>query len=111
MNIKLIATALKTFADVSSLQINLNKSDFLPIAIPNELIPTISSLFGCTTLNILIQYLGLPLTIKRPPKMAFLPLITNIQNRFEGYKGRNLSMAGRAVLTNSTFNVTPLHYM
>jgi zinc-binding in reverse transcriptase len=58
-----------------------------------------------------IQYLGLPLTIKKPSKIAFLPLITNIQNRFEGYKGRNLSMAGRAILTNSTFNAAPLHYI
>jgi Reverse transcriptase (RNA-dependent DNA polymerase) len=110
-NIKLIAVVLKTFADVSGLQINLNKSGFLPIAVPNELISTIAALLGCTALTTPIQYLGLPLTIKRPPKIAFLPLITNIQNKFEGYKGRNLSMAGRAILTNATFNATPLHYM
>jgi zinc-binding in reverse transcriptase len=53
----------------------------------------------------------MPLTTKKPTKLAFLPLITNIQNRFESYKGRNLSMVGRAILTNATFNTTLLHYM
>jgi Reverse transcriptase (RNA-dependent DNA polymerase) len=110
-NIKLIMATLDVFAKISGLQVNLSKSGFLPIAIPPDLIPTVTSLINCEPLTLPIQYLGLPLTINTPPKSAYLPLITSVQRRCEGLKGKNLSMAGRAVLTNSVLNVVPLHYM
>jgi zinc-binding in reverse transcriptase len=55
--------------------------------------------------------LGLPLTLKKPPKSAYLPLINNVQNRFEGFEGKYLTRAGRTVLFNSVLNAIPLHYM
>jgi hypothetical protein len=110
-NIKLIMAMLDVFAKVSGLQVNLSKSSFLPIAIPSDLILTVTSMINCEPLTLLIQYLGLPLTINKPPKSAYLPLITNVHRRCEGLKGKNLSMAGRVVLTNSVLNVVLLHYM
>jgi hypothetical protein len=110
-NIKLIIAALQIFTDVSGLQVNLDKSRFLPISIPLEHIQTLTSLLKCNLLTTPIQYLGLPLTIKKPPKSAYLPLITSIQRRYEGWKGKNLSMVGQTVLTNSVLNDIPLHYM
>jgi Reverse transcriptase (RNA-dependent DNA polymerase) len=52
--IKLIMTTLETFAQVSGLKINLSKSDFLPIEIPMDLVPTVTSLlkFNLLTLPI-----------------------------------------------------------
>jgi hypothetical protein len=38
-NIKIITATLEVFAHVSDLKINLSKSGFLPIAIPQHLIP------------------------------------------------------------------------
>jgi hypothetical protein len=110
-NIKLIMTTLEIFAQVSGLKINLSKSGFLPIKIPLDLVPTVASLLKFNPLTFPIQYLGLPLTIKKPPKSAYLPLLANIQRRCKGFKGKNLSMAGRMILINSVLNTIPLHYM
>jgi hypothetical protein len=110
-NIKLIMATLDSFARASGLQINLNKSGFLPVAIPQHLTPTLASLIRCGQLSTLIQYLGLPLTLKKPPKSAYLPLINNVQKRFDGFGGKYLTRAGCTVLANSVLNAIPLHYM
>jgi hypothetical protein len=110
-NIKLIMATLETFAQVSGLKINLSKSGFLPIEIPLDLVHTVASLLKFNPLTFPIQYLGLPLTINKPPKSAYLPLLANVQRRCEGFKGKNLSMAGRLILANSILNAVPLHYM
>jgi hypothetical protein len=84
-NVKMIMATLDSFARSSGLQINLNKSGFLPIAIPQHLIPTPASLIMCGQLSTPIQYLRLPLTVKKPPKSAYLPLTNNVQKRYEGF--------------------------
>jgi hypothetical protein len=106
-NVKLIMATLDSFARASRLQINLNKSGFLPIAIPQHLTPILASLIRCGQLSTPIQYLGLPLTVKKPPKSAYLPLINNVQKRYEGFGGKHLSRAGRTVLTNSPKHDSP----
>jgi ribosomal protein L34 len=110
-NVKIIMATLDSFARASGLQINLNKSGFLPIVIPQHLIPTLASLIRCGQLSTLIQYLGLPLTVKKPPKPAYLPLINNVQKRYKGFRAKYLTRAGRTVLANSVLNAIPLHYM
>jgi hypothetical protein len=110
-NLKLIMTTLDTFAKASGLEINLAKSGFLPIAILLKLMPTLSAILQCSTISLPTQYLGLPLTIKKPPKMAYLPMLIAVQQRYEGYKGKHLSMASRTILTNSILNAISLHHM
>jgi hypothetical protein len=84
MNTKVIIATLEVFAQVSGLQINLSKSAFLPIAISQHQVPTIASLLNCQPLSSPI----LPLTIKKPNKPAYLSLISSVQRRLEGFKGR-----------------------
>jgi Reverse transcriptase (RNA-dependent DNA polymerase) len=110
-NLKLLIQTFQTFANVSGLHINLNKSGFLPIAIPDNLTTVITNILKCETLTTPIQYLRLPLTIKKNHQNLHLPLITSVQRRYEGWKGKHLSMAGRSILTNSVLNAVPLHYM
>jgi hypothetical protein len=97
-------TTLEIFIKISGLKINLSKSDFLFIEI-------LASLLKFNPLTLSIQYLNLPLTIKKPIKSAYLPLLANIPWRCDGFKGKNLSMAGRMILSNSVLNVVSLHYM
>jgi hypothetical protein len=75
------------------------------------LLPITKSILRCQQLTTLIQYLGLPLTIRKPPRTAFLPLISNVQGRCQGFANNHLSVVGRVVLTNSILNALPLHYM
>lgn len=76
---------------MSGLQINFDKSIFVPITLT---IP------GCPRGSFPINYLGLPLTIKRPKKIDYLPLITCTQNRLAGWKAHLLSIYGRRVLVS-----------
>jgi hypothetical protein len=111
IDIKLIMATLDSFSRASRLHINLNKSGFLLVAISQHLTPTLASLIKCGQLSTPIQYLGLQLMLKKPPKSAYLPLINNVQKRFEGFGGKYLTRAGRTVLANSVLNAIPLHYM
>lgn len=54
-----IINIFNDFSKLSGLHINLTKSKFVPIAIPEKNIPTMSALRGCTPLSLLIQYLSL----------------------------------------------------
>jgi hypothetical protein len=78
---------------------------------PVNITPIIETIMYCPILNLPTTYLGLPLTIRRPPKESYTPLITTIQKTQEGWVGAHLSQAGRVVLTNTILNVMPLNYM
>jgi Reverse transcriptase (RNA-dependent DNA polymerase) len=54
-NIKFIMTTLDVFTKVSGLQVNLSKSDFLPIAIPSNIILIVTSLINCEPLTLPMQ--------------------------------------------------------
>jgi hypothetical protein len=54
----------------------------------------------CKKGKFLFHYLGLPLTDKKLPKTAFLPLILRIHTRLSGGVAKLLSPAGRIILTN-----------
>jgi Reverse transcriptase (RNA-dependent DNA polymerase) len=56
-NIKLIMATLETFAQVSGLKINLSNRGFLPIEIPLDLVPTVTSLLKFNPLTFPIQCL------------------------------------------------------
>jgi hypothetical protein len=92
------------------LNINLSKSDFIPIAVPQH-ITTITSILNYILEKWPIKYLGLPLTIKKPTMSNFLPLIHKVQDRLAGWKSNYLSLAGEKNLINSTLNALPIHYM
>jgi Reverse transcriptase (RNA-dependent DNA polymerase) len=106
-NIKIIHQALQQFGEVSGLKMNLNKSGYLPIAIPGDITPIIETIMHCPKLTLPTTYLGLPLTIHRPSREAYTPLITAVQRRQQGWAGKHLSPAGRVVLTNTVLNVRP----
>jgi hypothetical protein len=55
---------------------------------PPELTPALSAILQYRTISLPTQYLGLPLTIKKSPKMAYIPMLTAVQQRYEGYKGK-----------------------
>jgi hypothetical protein len=96
---------------MTGLTINLQKSEFVPIAIPRDVHSTITRLLGCTQGTFPMRYLGLPLSIKRPNKADYLPVLQKIQARLAGGQNTTLSLAGRKVLVNSVINALPLHYM
>jgi hypothetical protein len=69
----IISTVLDNYALILDLKINRTKSFFVPISMPQ-----------CTTTSLPLLYLGLPLSAKKLPKVAYHPLIKAIQNRLQG---------------------------
>jgi Reverse transcriptase (RNA-dependent DNA polymerase) len=78
-NIKVIHAILQDFGEISGLKINLTKSGYIPISIPTDMLPVIQSTIQRPRINLLTTYLGLSLSIKKPAKEAYLPLISNVQ--------------------------------
>jgi hypothetical protein len=66
---------------------------------------------GCPIKHLTIKYLGLPLSVKKPTKLDYLPLLQKVQGRFRGSIDKWLSKGGRLTLINVTINALPLHYM
>lgn len=64
-NLKIIKHKLGIYAEMSGLHINFNKSIFVLTRVPERFVPIVSTIPGCPRGNFLINYLGLPLTIKR----------------------------------------------
>lgn len=68
-------------------------------------------MIGCNETNFPIQYLGMPLTLKRPTKQLFLPLIEKVERRLAGWQSKLLSRGGRLVLVQSVLSTIPIYFM
>lgn len=102
---------LRLFTAVSGLKINYEKSSWIPINIPTDRIQVISAVLGCSLSNFPINYLGLPLTIKKPTKDLYMPLIEKLELKFEGWKSRLISRGGRLQLMNLVMSSIPIYFM
>ncbi|XP_078174444.1 uncharacterized protein LOC144568089 [Carex rostrata] len=62
-----------------------------PITIITLKVPVITSVLGCSLSDFPTIYLGLPLTLKKPNRELFMPLIEKIESKLEGWKTRFIS--------------------
>lgn len=106
-----LKTMMRLFTSVSGLEINYNKSTWIPINVDDRFTPIISQLLGCSISAFPISYLGLPLTINKPTRALYMPLIEKIESRLEGWKGKLISRAGRLQLMNSVLSSIPIYFM
>ncbi|KAJ1689310.1 hypothetical protein LUZ63_013465 [Rhynchospora breviuscula] len=102
---------LQNFSEVSGMKINLAKSSFVPFNLSTQLVSTLQGLLGCSSTTLPIQYLGLPLTDRRPDKATYQLLIDKLTNRLSGWKAKLLSRAGRVVLASSVLSTIPIFFM
>lgn len=108
---KLLTHVLGIYADLSGLRINKDKSSFVPIAIPPRLVHRIQAILSSPPASLPIRYLGLPLTVKKPRKVDFQPMLQAIQSRLQGWTSKFLSYGGRITLVKAVLSAMPLHYM
>lgn len=57
------------------------------------------------------RYLGVQAMYGRTTKSIFSPLLEKIENRLEGWKAKNLSLAGRVTLTQAVLATIPYYTM
>jgi len=58
-----------------------------------------------------MKYLGLPLSKHRVGARSFVGIVDKMRKRLDPWKGRNLSLGGRLVLTNSCLSSLPMYTM
>lgn len=99
------------FSSISGLLHNFKKSSFIPINVAPLDLPWVKSVMGCPQTNFPIVYLGMPISIKRPNKEHFIPLIEKIERRMQGWQSRLLSRGGRLVLVQTVLSSIPTYHM
>ncbi|KAJ3701224.1 hypothetical protein LUZ61_004929 [Rhynchospora tenuis] len=110
-NLLILREILSFFAKLTGLHINDAKCLFVPVAIPTSSLPEYSSILNCSPKDLPINYLGLPLALRRLKRIHYKPLIDALQRKLDGWKAKFLSPAGRLILVKSVLSAIPLHYM
>jgi hypothetical protein len=72
---------LHTFGAATGLKVNYEKSNLIPINIPDDRVGAFTSTLNFELGNLLFIYLGLPLSTTKPRKGYFMPLIMCIPRR------------------------------
>jgi hypothetical protein len=111
LNLQRITRVLGRYAKMTELVTNPTKSAFTTIHVPQNLILTVEALLGCKAKSLPFRYLGLPLTIRKPTKECYLPLLALIQQKLASWKGSMLSKGGRLILVNAVLNALPIYYI
>ncbi|KAJ1702307.1 hypothetical protein LUZ63_002086 [Rhynchospora breviuscula] len=109
--LRTLKLVLHLFAKVSGLQVNADKSSFVPFNLSSQQVGMVSSLLGFKISELPIDYLGLPLTMQKPDRACFQSILDKIEQRLSGWKSRLLSRAGRLVLASSVLSALPSYFM
>jgi hypothetical protein len=65
----------------------------------------------CTIQSLPVTYLELPLTIKKPSREVYYPLLEKVEDKLDGWKGKLISKGGRLQLADSVLSAIPRYYM
>jgi len=83
-DLQTIKLILDYFGHASGLRINLAKSSLSPIHCSETDLLLTSEILSCPVKDFPCTYLGLPLSLRKPTKTEFLPLIDKLNPRLEG---------------------------
>lgn len=108
-SLKIIARILELYGKMTGLRINLQKSHFVPIALPQNLIEVVKRILSSQCAQLPIKYLGLPLAVRKPTKAEFQLLIEAVQKRLATWQSAFLSYGGRLTLVKAVLTALPLH--
>lgn len=102
---------LDAFANTIGLRIDFTKSTFMPMHVPEELLPDMISVLYCRVEGFPQTYLGLPLSNIKLPLSAFAPVVSSSGRYLSGWQSRLLNMAGRSELVTSVLDSLPTYFM
>ncbi|KAJ3688101.1 hypothetical protein LUZ61_017265 [Rhynchospora tenuis] len=110
-SIQVLNLLLNTFSAASGINLNLSKSSLVPFNLSPASIASINSTLGVTVTQLPLTYLGLPLTLSRPDRLAYQGIIDKLQRKLAGWKSALLSRAGRVILASAVLSTVPVYFM
>ncbi|CAL8168851.1 unnamed protein product [Prunus armeniaca] len=109
---RVLKNCLEVFCQASGQTVNFDKSAIF--CSPNtckEIAKEISCICGSPLTEDLGRYLGMPLLHSRIDKRTYSSLIDKVHKRLAAWKGKFLSLAGRATLIQSVTSAVPVYAM
>jgi hypothetical protein len=106
-----LSSILTCFGQASGLSTNMNKSKVFPIRCGALDISDTLLTFSTRIAHFPGCYLGLPLHSRRLRKVDYQPLIDKVNARLTGWKGKNLTRAGRIVLAKTVLSATATYHL
>ena len=103
-----IRMVLTCFEAVTSLKVNMNKSEMVPIGEVVGL-DDLAALLSCHVGSLPLQYLGMPLGASYKALGFWNPIIEKIELRLVGWQKIYLSKGGRLTLLKSTLSSLPTY--
>lgn len=104
-----IREILQLFGEALGLRTNLAKSSFSPIRCNNQELQLITNNLQCNIAAFPCQYLGLPLSLRKPSQADFQPLLDKVANRLQAWQACLLSQGGRLVLVKYVLSAMPIY--
>jgi hypothetical protein len=83
-----IKAIFQLFGKASGLQVNYTKSTATLLNCTSDDVARVPMSLGCRIAELLITYLGIPLTIRRPTHAQLQPLITKAANMLPTWKSK-----------------------
>lgn len=71
----------------------------------------VRAVLGCPETELPVTYLGMPLSVKRPTRDAFVPIIDKTEKRLQGWKRKLISRGGRLQLVKSVLSSILIYFM
>lgn len=102
---------MRIFSSISGLRINYKKSIFVPLNLTESHITWVQHVLGCSRAKFPVSYLGMPLTVFKPTRDTYAPLLEKIERRLGGWKSKMLSKGGRLELVRSVLSAIPIYHM
>jgi len=96
---------------VSGLKVNFSKTKVGGIGLNAILIKDFTRILNCNHMKIPFVYLGLPIGENPRRKIFWQPMVDKVRSRLSSWKGKLISMAGRACLIKSVLSALPLYYL
>ncbi len=94
---------------MSSLHINLGKSEIVPVGMVHG-IHDLAQVIGGQITTLPMRYLGLPLGAQYKSKEIWNPILEKMERHLAGWKRLYLSKGGRLTLIKSTLSSLPTYF-